>query len=217
MGAFGCDSGGMDEMDNNGLYGRGYWCGKQRLLYCRSTFLAAPRVSLSIVSIVSILSILSILSAGRSQGQPYCRQAARCRCQVVPRRCCGTRGGGAHPSGLPQKPIEAWAATAAIICTQSRHQAPLLATPRGSWLIGLIGLIGLIRQSQPKSPVLPTGYPAAAPCRPTGAPHPLWLVLRSLWRRRMQQRRRHYLPAGATRLRADCCAKVFRSQKMPSV
>ena len=56
----------------------------------------------------------------------------------------------------------------AAICTQSRHQAPLLATPRGSWLIGLIGLIGLIRQSQPKSPVLSTGYPATAPCRPTG-------------------------------------------------
>ena len=64
-------------MDNDGLYGRGYWCGKMRLLYCQLTFLAAPRVSLSIVSIVSIvsiLSILSILSVRRSQGQPYYRQ-----------------------------------------------------------------------------------------------------------------------------------------------
>ncbi len=76
-----------------------------------------------------------------------------------------------RPTGCPRRNLR-----------RHRHQAPLLAAPRGSWLIGLIGLIGLIRQPQPKSPVLPTGCPrrylrrhrhqAPLPAAPRGS----WLI-----------------------------------------
>ena len=88
------------------------------------------------------------------------------RCQ---RRICfwGSPEGCAPPPLVPQhrrgttwqRHLAARQAAHAVICAKRRHQTPLLAAPRGSWLIGLIGLIGLIRQSQPKSPVLPTGCP----------------------------------------------------------
>ena len=54
---------------------RASWCGEQRCL---------------------------VSALGADYGVGTCR-AARCRCRVMPRRCCGTRGGGAHPSGLPQQ------------------------------------------------------------------------------------------------------------------